>query len=89
MLCTRQAPLAQSAERLHGKNPARIAVLTSENALHLRPLCTQLDALEAGLSLRLDVTQVTEIRVGCYWCVTALGSLVNLTHSNRGSHRGS
>jgi hypothetical protein len=27
-----QAPLAQSAERLHGKYLARIGVLTSENA---------------------------------------------------------
>jgi hypothetical protein len=55
----RQAPLAQSAERLHGKYLARIGVLTSENAVHPRPVWTQLDALVPALCVRQSVTHVT------------------------------
>ena len=61
MLYTRQAPLAQSAERLHGKYLARIAVLTRENAVHPRPVCTQLDALVIVRRQRQDVMQVTRV----------------------------
>jgi hypothetical protein len=39
------APLAQSAERLHGKNPARNGVLTCEDADENLALCSELDAL--------------------------------------------
>jgi hypothetical protein len=53
----RLAPLAQSAERLHGKYPVRIAVLSCWNAVRSRPLCAQLDAVNslahrAGKNLR-------------------------------------
>ena len=41
----RFAPLAQSAERLHGKYPVRNAVLTCGNTGGSRPLFAQLDAL--------------------------------------------
>jgi len=44
------APLAQSAERLHGKNPARNGVLTCINADETRALCTELDALNPSLN---------------------------------------
>jgi hypothetical protein len=50
----KSAPLAQSAERLHGKNHARIGVLTSENASRQRPLCSELDALKSIL-IELEV----------------------------------
>jgi hypothetical protein len=40
-----QAPLAQSAERLHGKNPARNGVLTCDIADENPALCDALDAL--------------------------------------------
>jgi hypothetical protein len=53
------APLAQSAERLHGKYPVRNAVLTCIDASHTRPVCAELDALRRAGSLRLDVTEVT------------------------------
>ena len=49
----RLAPLAQSAERLHGKYPVRIAVLTCGIAGGSRPLCAQLDALLLHLVLYL------------------------------------
>src|SRR4029077_13227467 len=61
-LYARQAPLAQSAERLHGKYLARIAVLTRKNAVQSRPVWNQLDALEYVGSLGPgDVTQVTHL----------------------------
>jgi hypothetical protein len=43
--CTAQAPLAQSAERLHAMYLARIAVLTRKIANHPRMVCAYLDAL--------------------------------------------
>ncbi len=48
---SRTAPLAQSAERLHGKYPARNAVLTCENAGYGGALWTKLDALKRPFSM--------------------------------------
>jgi hypothetical protein len=58
------APLAQSAERLHGKYPARIAVLARKNAVHPRPVWTQLDALRIAFRECRNVTQVTASNEG-------------------------
>jgi len=53
------APLAQSAERLHGKNPARNGVLTCKNADKNSALCSELDALSMTPNDLENVTQVT------------------------------
>ena len=54
-----QAPLAQSAERLHGKNPARNGVLTCRYADESLALCSELDALSLSQKDLASVTQVT------------------------------
>jgi hypothetical protein len=59
-------PLAQSAERLHGKYPVRIAVLTCVNASRSRPVYTELDALNIRPKLLAKVMQVTQSALGHY-----------------------
>ncbi len=59
------APLAQSAERLHGKNPARNGVLTCDNPSQRQALCSELDAL----SLTICKASVTSITLWTRWYV--------------------
>jgi hypothetical protein len=54
-----RAPLAQSAERLHGKYPVRNAMLTCVSASQRRPVYAKLDALNHLLSEAIIVTEVT------------------------------